>query len=89
MESGITNTPLHLTKGDLCVLQELTFSEGPEYEKNNNTISKDKKLCQLHMAHKQLLRSLDNLEKGSIKSIEKISFLAKRRLGLIEYAHEY
>ena len=45
MESGTTNTPLHLTKVDLCFLQELTIPEGPEYEKNNYTISKDKKLC--------------------------------------------
>ena len=79
MESWTTNTPLHLTKGDLCVLQELTFSEGPEYEKNNNTLSKDKKLCQLHMAHKQLLRSLDNLEKRIYQVYRENLILGKKK----------
>ena len=79
MESGTTNTPLHLTKVDLCFLQELTIPEGPEYEKNNNTISKDKKVCQLHMTHKQLLRSLDNLEKRIYQVYRENLILGKKK----------
>ena len=58
-----------------CFPSEPHIPEGPAYKKNINTISMHgEKFYQLHTEQRQLLRPLNNLEKGSFRNRENLQY---------------